>query len=336
MNNCNACGEPMPSDGDGVACSVCQDVLHFECSTLKASSWRTMGPTRRATWRCAKCYMASKGKKTGGSDPTGGSDLEDDNDSEPEAVPVDMQQMMDMMGKRLGVMEEKMEKMFTAADSKATKKFEEFITSLNYYGEKVDDATNTVKSMEQKLIMMEKRIEKSENENKELKTRLRNMEKQLNELGQKEFSSKIEISGIKDSSINQDEVVKKILQKIDDSGVIQFRAHKTVFKVGEEKTEKTSILVAFQSNEIRNKVLSQIKEKKIYQKLEGILPNAGESVFINEALSPYYKKLLFEASRVKKDKKFAYLWVKDGRLLLKKTEQGNILRLECMDDLGKL
>lgn len=316
----------MPSDGDGVTCSVCQRMLHFDCSTLKPVSWRTMGPTRKAAWKCTTC----KGKKNGGSE------VEEETEPEEAEVPGDMKQMMDMMERRLEVMETRMEKMLTTADSNATKKFEEFINSLNFYGQKVDDASNSVKSMEQKLILMEKRIEKTESENIELRTKLRNMEKQLYDIGQKEFSTKIEISGIKNSNINQTEVVKKILQKVDSSGEIQFKAQKNVLKVGEDKTEKTSIIVEFKSQEIRNKVLSQIKEQKLYKNLNDILPNGEASLFINEALSPYYKKLLFEASRVKKDKNFAFLWVKDGRILLKKTEGGNIMRLECLDDLGKL
>ncbi|KAI5695317.1 hypothetical protein M8J75_014506 [Diaphorina citri] len=84
-------------------------------------------------------------------------------------------------------------------------KIAEFETSLNFYGDQVDKAVNAVKVVEQNMILMENRLKKSESENKEMKARLRSMEIQVNGLNQKEFNTKIEISGIKDSKVEKDE-----------------------------------------------------------------------------------------------------------------------------------
>lgn len=76
---------------------------------------------------------------------------------------------------------------------KQSKKLADFKVSLNYHGDQVDEATKTVKALDQKLILLEKRLDKSEAENKELRTRLRNVEIQMNDLAQKEFSNQLEI-----------------------------------------------------------------------------------------------------------------------------------------------
>ncbi|KAL1448259.1 hypothetical protein WDU94_000004, partial [Cyamophila willieti] len=78
---------------------------------------------------------------------------------------------------------------------------------------------------EKKLVLMEKRLDKSEAENVELKTKIRRMEKRMNDADQKEFSTKIEISGIKNKSIDEKDVTKKILSMANDSNEdIQFKA----------------------------------------------------------------------------------------------------------------
>ncbi|KAL1447170.1 hypothetical protein WDU94_015563 [Cyamophila willieti] len=111
---------------------------------------------------------------------------------------------------------------------------------------------------------------------------------------------------------------------------IQFKTEKMT---REGENGRTTIVVEFKTQEVRNAVLTKIKEKRLYAQLGEVFPDNGSNVYINEALCPYYKKLLYEASKIKKDKKYAYLWVKDGKILLKKAENGKTMRLDCIDDL---
>lgn len=290
-----------------------------------------MGPRRKAKWFCPNCKAPSK-KSGDVSEP----DESGDETFSAEAVPVDMKQMMEVMGRKFEMMGMKMEKMFTEADVKATKKFDEFIKTMNYYGDKVEDAGRAVKSMEQKLITMEKRLDKSEAENRELKTRLRNMEIQMNELAQKEFNTQIEIIGVKDKNINAEVAVGKILEKAGfASGEKQIKVKK-ITKPGESGHEKTTISVMFRTQEDRNEVLTKIKKERVYTKLGNTVNSDMSPISINEALCPYYKKIFFEVNKIKKDKKYAFLWTRDGKILLKKTTDANIMRISCMEDIGKL
>ncbi|KAI5702057.1 hypothetical protein M8J75_016177 [Diaphorina citri] len=182
---------------------------------------------------------------------------------------------------------------------------------------------------------MERRLEKSESENKELRTRLRGMEIQIQETAQKEFSCMMEISGIKNKEVDAKIVTGKVLEKAGFSpAAVKTKVEKITKAVGESKVEKTVISVRFESQEVRNEVLSKIKKDKVYANLP--INSDGTFIQINESLSPYYKKLFFEARRVKIEKKYSFLWIKDGKILLKKTEQAKTMRISCMDDLGKL
>ncbi|KAI5697048.1 hypothetical protein M8J75_004232 [Diaphorina citri] len=121
--------------------------------------------------------------------------------------------------------------------------------------------------MEQKLVLMENRLDKSERENKELKTRLRNMEIQMNEIAQKQYNNQMEISGVKDKNINAEIAVSKVLEKTGyKAGEVQHRVEKVV-KIGEGRQEKTSIVVHFRTQDDRNSVLDKIKKDKVFTKL---------------------------------------------------------------------
>lgn len=307
-----------------------------------------MGP-RRKTWTCADCRKKSGGKENDendeGDDVSEFGDVENEEDQKKEKDLRDeaLQKVRDPMAKQLVILLDKrfdnfeklMSKMFLQSEKKVGKKLDDFEHNLNYYGDKVEETCSTVKNLEQKLVLMEKRLEKSESENAELKTRLRNLEIQLVDTAQQEYNNKIEISGFK-GDVNEVEVTNKILAKAGfTAGQVDFKALK-LKRVGEDKKERQSIVVNFRSQDVRNSVMTKIKKDKIYSKLQGILENDDSPIFINESLSPYYRKLFFEAKKVKKEKKYTFLWVRDGKILLKKTATSQILKIKCLADLSKM
>lgn len=340
-----------------MVCSECKSSYHYECSSLKEISWKTMGP-RRNKWKCKKCKKPRKGEKGNGNM----SNAEDDEESEEEDFGDEtegeeekkkeqalwdkaLEKVRDPMAKQLILLFDKrfnkfemtMAKIMKDSDKKQSKKLSEFEVSLNYYGDQMEEAVKTVKALDQKIVLLEKRIDKSDAENKELRTRLRNVETQMNELAQKDYNNKVEISGIKDKNCNPHVVVSTILEKAGyQPGQIQFKAEMNTKAVGENRNEKSVILVSFPSQGDRNKILTKIKKEKVYTKLGTTVNTDSSNIFINEALCPYYKKILFEAGKLKRDKNYTYLWVKDGRILLKKTEGANTMKLQCLEDLGKL
>lgn len=329
MSLCGRCNDPLPGleEMDATCCSSCRKRYHFECNTLSEISWKTYGPTRRGQWKCSSCKT-----KTDMSNNTANISEKDDEDALGKKTPGGSSAREVMVSN--SQLEEVL-KRFDSFEKNVNLKFKDFEISLNYHGDQVEEAVKTVKALDQKLVLLEKRLEKSENENKELRTRLRNMEIQINEVDQRECNDKIEISGIKDKNVNEVMAVKKILEKAGYAdGEIQHRVVKVVRKV--ENQEKTTITVQFKSHEVRNTVLTKIKKEKVYGKLENNINTDSSYIFINETLSTYYKRLFYEANKVKREKGYTHLWIKDGKILLKKTPEANTLKLSCMDDLGKI
>uniref|UniRef100_A0A8D8ZBE4 FP protein C-terminal domain-containing protein n=1 Tax=Cacopsylla melanoneura TaxID=428564 RepID=A0A8D8ZBE4_9HEMI len=296
-------------------CVVCKSKYHFECNTISESSWRTMGPERKAAWKCSSCRNVKKPNKNNVPEmPTGTGNKENEDKT------------IETISKQFAMQNKKMDERFNA-----------FEATLNFYTDKFDTLATSMKTLEQKMLIVEKQLQKSESENKELKKRVRDMEVQTNTMEQKQNNNLLEITGIKDKEINENNLMEKIMEKaeLEPGNNIQYRVEKVV-KPTKDNRYNTTIFVHFNSQVNRNSVLNKIKQGKLYNKVQELKNNDSTSMFINEYLCPYYRRLFFEANKLKKEKQFAYLWIKDGKILLKRTKEGKTENLVCMDDLGKL
>jgi len=59
-------------------------------------------------------------------------------------------------------------------------------------------------------------------------------------------------------------------------------------------------------------------------------------VYINESLSPMRRRLFVMAKEVKKTKNFKYLWVRNGKIFLRRQDNNPVIHVTCQADLSKL
>uniref|UniRef100_A0A8D8SSN0 PHD-type domain-containing protein n=1 Tax=Cacopsylla melanoneura TaxID=428564 RepID=A0A8D8SSN0_9HEMI len=323
---CGRCNDGLPltdEELDFATCSACNQGYHFECTTVKDSSWSTMGPDRRSSWKCLSCRnsLSTKGTKQSNvvSTPEGKDRSSDNKD--------DVVALIESLSNK-----------FTALEKNFNTKMKEFGESMTFYGGKIEELANSIKIIEKKNIVLEKRLDVQETENKELKTKVKYLEGMMQQRDQKDQATKLEISGFKDIEIDENGFMKKIIELTGIEDNVQFRVEKIVRENKDKKTGKNqSLIVQFKSEEIRNDVLTKIKDGKIYNKVGEIIRcQSPVKLFFNEYLTPYYKKLLFEAKKLKMDKQYAFLWVKSGKILFKKQKESKIESLLCMDDLKKM
>ncbi|KAL1447472.1 hypothetical protein WDU94_003633 [Cyamophila willieti] len=142
--------------------------------------------------------------------------------------------------------------------------------------------------------------------------------------------NKIEISNIPSTVNNTNEVVSKVLEKVNGEK-IEEKSYATEIRKFENQV---NVIVHFESVVQRDKIIKKKRAERTV-KLGGVMNNADETnIYINESLTPYNAKLYAEAKKIKREKNYAFIWVRDGKILLKKTEQSRPMRLMAMDDLG--
>lgn len=105
-------------------------------------------------------------------------------------------------------------------------------------------------------------------------------------------------------------------------------------KTGQPNNPKNTVIIKFESKIVRDGIFKSIKGKR--HKLSDFTGDAKDdsAVYVNEQLTPFNRKLFYEAGLVKKEKKFAYLWFSDNKILLKKTQDSRPIRVYDMKDIA--
>ncbi|KAI5714976.1 hypothetical protein M8J77_008488 [Diaphorina citri] len=315
---CGRCNEELECDNptEFPTCCNCDKSYHFQCNTVGETSWRTMGPQRRGAWTCASCKGNSTSRTKSNTSNTQSPSVGRANADGGNADVLFSQR-------------------FSKLEDLINKRMDDFQTSLDFIGKQMEDLAVAVKNVEKKNVLLEKRLNTQEAENQELKSRVKHLETMFHQREQKDQATKMEISGFKDTKVDENQFVAKVIQAAGlNEEDIQFRVEKIVKEPMDKKGVKTQTLVVqFRTEATRNDVLAKIKSGKVYNKLGDLVPT---KIFFNEYLTSYYKKLMYEAKRVKEEKKYAFLWVKSGKILLKKTKDSKIEALLCNDDLRKM
>ncbi|CAN7989490.1 unnamed protein product, partial [Ixodes hexagonus] len=99
-------------------------------------------------------------------------------------------------------------------------------------------------------------------------------------------------------------------------------------------TRNSESNIQFRSRARRDAVLEAAKKKRISNKDLG--STASAPIYINEHLCPVLKRLLGMSVAKKRECDWKYVWVRNGRIFARKTDNAPILKITHADDLEKI
>ena len=207
----------------------------------------------------------------------------------------------------------------------------EILKSLNFLSEKYDEIYKDNLKMSSTLFEIKKSQEELRQENillkKEIVVLKEELKHQQNIDQQQTLKNKIEIQGIpKMSQITDEQITNKILNHI--SATIEY---KDILEINRPKNKNENIIkIKFRNEETRNEV---IKKSKQYFKNKGKLctsdlkiPGNRNIIYINEELTPK-TKFIFGKSKELKEYGFKYVWIKNGKIFVRKNDQEKIINI---------
>ena len=207
--------------------------------------------------------------------------------------------------------------------------------------EKIIGLESSLAGMSDFYDVQKKEIQELKKENKELKAEntaikqhLKELEINMDEIDQLQRERNVEINGIP-TTHNEDPIIlaKQVCQKLDGAANIE-----TAFRV-KKRDGNSSLIIKFQSKDSRDRLIQQGKARRLTVKaLDHRLPQASHDkfIFVNEHLSKNKKTLLSEAVKKKNEVKGKFVWVVNGKILYKKDEGANVIRINSMDDIRKI
>lgn len=203
---------------------------------------------------------------------------------------------------------------------------------------------NKFEELEKKQHSVDELIKKLEAENISLKNTVGDLQIRIDNLEQQSRSNNIEIQCLPENkNENLYSAVTKLGQTVNCEVKEMDILHCTrIAKVNRTSTRPRSIVVQLASPRLRDQLLASIikynqnnPDEKLNSSHFGFA-GRGTPVFVAEHLSPT-NKALHAAARIKaKEKNYKYVWVRNGRIFVRKSDGAEYVLIKNMNSLNRI
>lgn len=300
----------------GLECLKCNVLVHAkaECAGLSAKQFAALKAAENLEWTCNSCARDPKRKLSCATTE------EDDEDQD--------------AGQIIALNTEKFMKNVTKEMKKILKEeLGDLNSSIDFLSNKVDECLDTIRLLEDRMKALERKNIDICNKNKNLENRVIALEQLFNEREQQNINTTLEIVGVpQKESEDIGKVVASIAKKIKACPQQLQQATRLRGRNGKDGV----IRVELQGRQAKAEWITLARQQPvvvsdIYTDIE----KGMERVYIREALTYYYKNLLWKTKEELKNV-FKFVWFKDGKILARKCENAKVFTIRCENDLDKV
>lgn len=305
MSECSVCKKSASKTRNAIACSGCRKLCHGTCVNLTREDIDFM-TSQDQVWRCPPCSKLHRKSMSG----------EETEEHADFTLVIRMLEEAKTDRKR---MEDEMNKAF------------EFVHQT------VKDQQETLKRQDERLASYLEKMERMTEENLRLRKQVAELEVRLDECEQYSRSNTVEILGLPE---NKQEDVYTLVEKVcGNLDVIITRndidvCHRLGKRQGVDRP--AGVIVRFVRREIKQKLLEKRRIKRNFSTANLGYDGPAEPVYINESLSPGKRKLLAAARAAKKEKNYTFLWVRNGKIFMRKNQGDSVIVIQSMDTVANL
>ncbi|XP_063835600.1 uncharacterized protein LOC135084792 [Ostrinia nubilalis] len=222
-------------------------------------------------------------------------------------------------------------------DSKMQKLKEDFTVTTDFICEgqsslkhEIDNKVRIIKDLEAK--------------NSQLQTQLNSLNNRLASIEKMSRNQNIEIQAVPESRNENPSAIFQNLCKAINLQMTDDKIHscRRVAKLNPSSDRPRNILVTLVNPRLRDEVLSACHRYNKQHKNEPLdtthlgLPTERHRIYITEHLSPDCKALHAAARKAAREKNYKYVWVKYGRVYMRKEDTAACVHVKSTDTLDKL
>lgn len=210
--------------------------------------------------------------------------------------------------------------------------------SINSAFEEIKETKNLVSKQNEDMSALLELVNKLSTENVELKNRVSALESRMDDIEQYSRRDTIEIHGVPVAAGEQVvEVVKSVVTALDlpiEDTMIS-ACHRLRSREGTGKPP--GIIVKMVRRMDAQEILKKRRVKRNFSTHHiGLTANLAVPIYINESLCPGRRRLLNAAKNIQKEKHYTFLWIRDGKILLRKSDKDPVKVVTSPADLDKL
>lgn len=214
----------------------------------------------------------------------------------------------------------------------------EMQTSLQFLSDKIDDYELKIQSFLKQGKELENQCNDLRNVCKNLKIRNEALEQRLSTLEQNQLLDQVEICGVSEKdNENVQDVCKTICSslKISPDSIIKAYRKKNYKKQGTTKTISSSTIIVQLRDGHRDNWLQSSKTTNLTGEHLGL--SEKNKIFIRELLTPHTSFLLWKTKNsLKETGLYKYVWYKNGKILVRQTDNKKVFTIRCESDIEYL
>lgn len=335
---------------DAVICTACKGNYHFACAGLAETTYRKMPTERKASWRCIPC-RTGVGSPVPGEDRTSQRSLQKPADSVVTDVSADLQHGIATV---LGEIKELRGDLASVKSDLAACK-----NGIQNIEIKFNEMESRVSLAEDRLTQVEKKTDlvgKLQADLNSATAAISTLQQENDAREQYSRMNNVEISGL---PFTKGENLVNILHDIYTVVGLTFKSehidciHRVRrFQVagsvrgggnGDHNDRDRSsdvrapaIIVKFTRRIYKDELLSAVRARRGITTSSINLSGPAVNMYLGDHLTPASKLLLKRARELKRDNKLAYLWIRDCKILARRTDTSKVLVINKNFDFNKL
>lgn len=307
MPNCDVCVKTVKSNQVKLQCSDCEKEFHALCYNYSKADVECLA-AEGLPWRCKQCNATRR------------KSLRFDADVSEGKLTLD-----DIMQKIVEIVENQ------------KKQEADFNKAYEHMNDKLEENTKSVMEHKESIDKCLKLVDELVAENSRLTRKVSELESKIEDMEQYSRASMVEIHGV---PVSQGEDVVEVVKNVgkgldmDITESMIDACHRLGRRPGPD-SPPPGIIVKFVRRLDKEQLLKKRRVKSNFSTRHMNLP-MDQPVYINEALSPARRRLFAEARKAKKDNGYKFLWVRNGRILMRKDEKDEVIQVTCQADLANL
>lgn len=202
--------------------------------------------------------------------------------------------------------------------------------SIDFMNQGFENFKTDVEGFRRELAEVKKQNEQHHKTNELLRRELQETKKEILELKQYTRNINLEIKGL---PIAPNEDLVSSVQKVASCLGVELAESDidVVHRVRSKDKDKPNVVVKFVTRSVRDKVLNAAKKTRLNTKHLGF--EKQEPLFVNEHLCVENKALLTKAKKAAKDRNWKFVWLSQGKILMRRTDNSTVLHVTSEDDL---
>lgn len=367
--NCSGCNKVLNSAHRHLVCKQCRGKYHIECLNIKTEQYSALTSEFRAKWICPSCNNVTRRTRCNVNTPVRQSQVPGKDDSmdvsynlenatassptyqrDVTAEVITMDKMSALLDQKLQAYLSDFKETFrkdlkvyvhdlVQAEMHANIQLlkDDFTTTTDFI---CDQQTSLKRDIENKAQL----IKDLESSNVKLQSELNILSHRLASIEKMTRSQNLEIQAVPEGRGDNpiamfQNLCKKINIEISDDKILACRR---VAKLNPSSHRPRNILVSLVNPRLRDQVLSACHRYNKVHKNELLdtthlgLAVEKQRIYVSEHLSPDCKALHAAARKAARERGYKYVWVRYGRIYIRKEDSAACIHVKNMDSLNKL